>query len=146
MRTGERGNFNRGAQSGLAVGNGKAEDEVIAFALEDLVLLDADKAVTVAWRAARVGALFTVACQSHSHTVIDALGDRDVELGTLFGLATAAAVGAGIGDKRSCAAACGAGGLNAEYAGGLDDLTTAAALAALGSLRAGLAAGAFAGV
>ena len=51
----ERGNFDRRAQGRLAVADGQAEDEVRAFALENLVLFDGDEAVAIAGRAARSG-------------------------------------------------------------------------------------------
>src|SRR5205085_9706594 len=102
-----------------------------------------DEAVAIARRAA-VGARLAVTGQPHAHAVVDPGGNRHVELGAILDLTAAATVGARIGHHRAGALAGGASRLHAQDAGRLHDLSMAAAVAAGGPLRAGLAASPFA--
>ena len=114
-----------------------------ALALENLVLLDGDEAVAIAGRAA-FGAGLAVAGQAYPHAVIDAGGNRHVELGPFLHVAATATIVARVGDSRAGSLARGASGLDAEYAGGLNDLAATLAVRAGGPLRAWLTARAFA--
>jgi len=65
---------------------GTEQCNVVAIALEDIVLLEANLDVQVAWRSA-VGARFTIASAADAHAVVDAGGDFDFQRLLAFDLA-----------------------------------------------------------
>ena len=71
--------------------------QVVAIALKDVVLLEANLNVQIARRAA-VGARFTVAGAANAHAVVNACRNFDFECFLLFELALTTARRAGVGN------------------------------------------------
>src|SRR6185369_2114915 len=119
--------------------------QVVAIALEDLVLLDADLDVEIARRAA-VGARLAVAGRADAHALVDAGGDLHLQRLLLLHLAGAFAGGAGFGNDLAGAVAVRAGLLDREEA--LAHVHRAGAIAGVAGLGLGawLGAGAAAGL
>src|SRR5687767_11667826 len=87
--------------------------QVVAVALEDLVLLEPDLDVQVTRRPA-VGARLAVAGAADAHAVVDAGGNLHFQRLLLLDAALAMAGGAGLGNDLARAAAVRAGLLHAE--------------------------------
>src|SRR5690606_31310465 len=119
--------------------------QVVAVALEDLVLLDADLDVEVAGRAA-IGARLAVAGRADAHAFVDARRDLDFQRLGLLDAALAMAGRAGLGDDLAGAGAVRTGLLHAEET--LAHVHRARAIAGRAGLGtgAGLGAGAVADV
>src|SRR5438105_3842193 len=142
---GQRRHFDLAAERRARDGHRHHAMQVVAVAREDRVLLQADLDVQVAGRPA-VGARLAVARAADAHAVVDARGDLHLERLLFLHAALAVAGGAGLGDDLARAAAMRARLLHREEAlPHLHDACAVAGGAGLG-LRAGLRAGAVAGV
>ena len=131
----ERGHFGFAADGRRGEADGHDAVQVVAVALEDVVLFHAHFDVEVAGRAA-VDAGFAVAAGAQAHAVVDAGGDFDFQRFVCFDFALAVAAGAGVVDLFAAAPAVRAGLLHAEKA--LAHLHDALAVA----VRTGFGAGA----
>ena len=131
----ERGHFGFAADGRRGEADGHDAVQVVAVALEDVVLFHAHFNVEVAGRAA-VHAGFAVAGGAQAHAVVDAGGNLDFQRLVRFDLALAVAGGAGVFDQLAAAPAVRAGLLHAEKA--LAHLHDALAVA----VRTGFGAGA----
>src|SRR6266850_3592760 len=135
------------AQRGLGRRDAQDVDQVVAFAPEQVVVLDADEDIEVArWSAAQ--ARLTLTRDAQLLAVVDARRERELELFVAALAALAAALGADLVDRLARAAAARAGRDVHEAAEDrllhLPDLAAAVAGAAGGDLRAGLGAAALA--
>src|SRR5574343_1134040 len=141
----ERRDLDGAAQRRGRHAHGHGAVQVVAVALEDVVLLDADLDVEVARRAA-VHAGLAIARRADAHALVDAGRDLDLQRLLLLDLSLAVAAGAGGGNDLAAAVAVRAGLLDAEEA--LAHVHRAGALAGAAGLgrRAGLGAGAAAGL
>src|SRR5690606_6419629 len=106
-RAGERGNLDDAAERGGRHRHGHLAVQVVAVALEDIVLLHADLDVEIARRPS-IDSRLAVAARTDAHAVVDA--GRDLHLQRLAFLHAADAVAgrAGVGDHLAAAAAGGA--------------------------------------
>mmetsp|Transcript_8074 Transcript_8074/g.15670 ORF Transcript_8074/g.15670 Transcript_8074/m.15670 type:complete len:339 (-) Transcript_8074:288-1304(-) len=119
--------------------------QVVAIALEDVVLLDPDLDVEIAARPA-VDAGLAIARGADAHALVDAGRDLDLQRLGLLDLALAVAGHAGVGNDLAAAVAVRAGLLDAEEALAHVHRAGAAAGAAGLGAGAGLGTGAAAGL
>ena len=115
--------------------------QVVAIALKNVVLLEADFNVQIT-RGAAVGARLTIARAANAHAVVDTGRNFDFQGFLALDLSLTRAGGAGIGNDLAHTAASRAGLLHAEKALAHLHRTRAAAGAARFDLRAGFGAGA----
>lgn len=135
----ERGDFDRGAESGLSIRDRKGQDQVMPVALEKWMLLDRDEAIAVTGGTTFCRRL-AFAAQSHAHSVVDARWNGDREGDGIADVAMSPALAAVLFNDSSHAAAGRAVGLDTKDARRLYELASAAALSALAWLRSGLGA------
>src|SRR5262245_4819798 len=147
----QRRHFDVAAQCCLAEGDRHPADQVAAVAMEEGVFLDADEAVEVAARSARIAGL-PLAVQPYAIAAIDSWRNRDLDLPFHHDPAMPLALGAVIGDDLASSAAGATGLLHAEVALAQQDCALAIAFAAglwrrplLGTAAAAFAAQLFAG-
>src|SRR3990167_7265234 len=98
----QRGHVDLAAQGGDGHAHRHLAVQVVAFALEDVVLAQADLDVEVA-RGAAVLARFAVAGAADALAIVDAGGDLDLQRLLLLDLALAVAGGAGLGGDLAAA-------------------------------------------
>src|SRR5690606_14766416 len=131
----QRRHFDAAAQGCGGQRHGHVAVQVVAIALENLVLLDADLDVQIACRAA-IGARLAIARRADAHALVDAGRDLDFQRLGFLDLALAVARGAGLGNDLAGALAVRTALLHAEET--LAHVDGARAIAG----RAGLGAGA----
>ena len=118
-----------GSQDGLAVRNGDAAEQVVAFTLKDRVIFDFHIDIQVAARSA-LQSDFAFATQAQLHAVVHAGGNLDRQLDGFIFAARAVTSVALVANHLALTTAGGAGGLNAKEALRLDDLSGTAAIVA----------------
>ena len=92
--------FDGRAQRRLGIPDGQPQDQVVAFTLKQAMRTKAYKAIAVAWRTS-IGARFTLASQTDSHSVVDARGNRHVQRNAVLRVSVASASTAGVGNHRA---------------------------------------------
>src|SRR6187431_661554 len=137
--TAERRHLDRAAERGVGDADRHRAVQVVAVALEDLVLLDPDLDVEVAVRAT-VRPRLAVTARADPHALVDAGRNLDLERLVLLDPPLAVAGDAGLGNDLAAAVAGGAGLLDAEEA--LAHLHRARAVAGGARDRAGARLGA----